>query len=283
MRVAPPRVFPEVAGAPRPPAATAGAQDTHRQTSFVLAEEVDAVLALLEAEAAIAEASAGAKFRNQAVAATLAQWSRSWLARQSALHAVQWGNYVAAFPLVRAAAEYTAASMEMLATGATEWTQWLEEGGIALAPDVHATEYRLHAFRSGSVMAEHAVLGPLYRAVTDLAMPHFGATLLLAGNESSRERVAITFGDRDMHLGLAELALGWLLQLGCVQVEAALGPGKLGVPEGDAVAGAVSRAQRLAERADRCRMTAIEREGERRYLIEGWRRRQGDAARKVLL
>ena len=40
MRVSPPRFTPTAMGAPRPPAGTPGA-DAHRQTGFVLGEEVD--------------------------------------------------------------------------------------------------------------------------------------------------------------------------------------------------------------------------------------------------
>ena len=76
-----------------------------------------------------------------------------------------------------------------------------------LAPEQHATEIQLHAFRSAETMASHPVLGPVYRIVTDLSLPHFGATLLVAGSESDPSRIAATFADRDFHMGWAELSL----------------------------------------------------------------------------
>jgi hypothetical protein len=152
--------------------------------------------------------------------AALGLWSRAWLSRQQALHAIQWGNYAAALPLIRAAADYQASGLYVLRDRGREWQQWLDEGGISLAPDVHATEYRLHAFRAAEVLAVHDILGPIYRLAMDLSMPHFGATLLIAGNASDSARVAMTFGDRDFHLGLAEIALGWEIMLSVAALEA---------------------------------------------------------------
>ena len=152
--------------------------------------------------------------------AALGLWSRGWLSRLEALHAIEWGNYVAAIPLVRAAADYQASSLYVLRTDAVEWREWLEGGGIALSAEHHATEFRLHPFRAAEVLAAHDILGPVYRTTMDLSLSHFGSTLLVAGNESAPDRVLMTFGDRDFHLGLAELGLGWLLELGMAQVDA---------------------------------------------------------------
>ena len=105
MRVSPPKVFGEAVAAGKPPAGSAGAQDAYRQTGFVLGAEVDLVVSGLALEGQVADASSGAKFRTQVTASALGLWSRSWLSRLQALHALQWGNYTAAMPLVRAAAD----------------------------------------------------------------------------------------------------------------------------------------------------------------------------------
>src|SRR5690606_36482777 len=94
VRVSPPRVFSGVAHAPRPPAEAGGAADAHRQARFVLGEELDLVLSILEAEAGIAQDASGSKYRNQLVAVALATWSRAWASRLEALHAVETGNYL---------------------------------------------------------------------------------------------------------------------------------------------------------------------------------------------
>jgi hypothetical protein len=283
MRVAPPRIDGRAGAAPRPPAGEPGA-DAHRQTSFVLGSEVDAILEGLRLEAASAEASSGARFRKQPAAAAMAMWSRGWLARLQALHAAQLGNYAAALPLVRAAADYVAAGLALLESDAAEWQQWLDEGGVSQVADLHATEFRLHAFRSAETLAAHASLGRVYRESSDLAMPHFGATLLAAGYESTPERILVTFGDRDFHLGLAEIVLGWLLTLGAEQVRAlAAHGGHLAPPDPAASNAWLEEAERLAARADRCRLEAFERDGERRLLLQQWRKRPGDAPRRILL
>lgn len=283
-RVSPPRVFPAVTRAGKPPPEAAGSADAYRQTGFVLRPDLDLTMHGLELEARIALASAGARYRSQPTAAALGLWSRSWLARLEAMHAAEWGNYAAAISLVRGAVDYLAAEIYLLQTGAQEWLEWLDGGGLALAPDVHATEYRLHAFRSAEVLAVHDILGPIYRATTDLSMPHFGATLLLAGSDSTPDRVLMTFADRDFHLGLAELVFGWLELLSVAQLEAVdAPPGVFAAIAGDAGPRFCADARSIVENATRCRMDSIERNGERRYLVENWRRAPGGAARRILL
>jgi hypothetical protein len=284
MRVSPPTVFPQATPAPRPPADAAGSADAHRQSSFVLGADIDLVLRGLQFEAAIAEASSDAKHRIQVMAAALGLWSRAWLSRQQALHAVQWGNYAAALPLLRAAADYQASGLYVLRDGGKEWQQWLDEGGISLASDEHATEYRLHAFRAAEVLAAHDILGPIYRVAMDLSMPHFGATLLVAGNASDPSRVAITFGDRDFHLALAEITFGWAIMLSVAALEAALEFDTVfNIPDASAIAAYARDARAANTRDDRARVDTIDRNGERRYLIPNWRRRPGDAREKILL
>ena len=283
-RVSPPRISPEVSPAAKPPASAGPSVDAYRQTGFVLDSEISLVLRGLELESAIALASSDARHRTQLMVAALGPWSRAWLSRQQALHAVQWGNYAAAIPLVRAAADYQASGLYVLREGGAEWQQWLDDGGLALAPDAHATQYRLHAFRAAEVLAAHDILGPGYRVTMDLSMPHFGATLLVAGNASDPSRVAMTFGDRDFHLGLAEVCLGWQLLLCVAALEAAVEfPSVFNVPGIEAVRAFAADARSAATRDDRCRIDTIERDMERRYLVSNWRRRPGDAREKVLL
>lgn len=283
-RVSPPRISPAATRAPKPPAEASGSADAYRQTTFVLSGEVETVLDGLNLEGAIAEASAGAKFRTQTMTAALGLWSRSWLSRLDALHALEWGNYVAAIALVRAAADYQASALYVLRTGAAEWNEWLEGGGIALAPDQHATEFRLHAFRAAEVLAAHAILGPVYRMTMDLSLSHFGSTLLVAGNESAPDRVLMTFGDRDFHIGLAELNLGWLAQLGMAQVDAlAEFDGVFAIPDRPRLDGWRMQAAKLVDGRDRCRVETIEREGEKRYLVHNWRREPRSAPKRLLL
>ncbi len=283
-RVAPPRIFPGATRAAKPPAGAAGAGDAQRQTAFALGAEADLVVRGLELEGAAAQGASGARHRSQQMAAALGPWSRGWLCRLEALHAAEWGNYAAAVTLVRAAADQQAAQLYVLRTGAAEWQEWLEEGGIAAAPEDHATEYRLHAFRAAEILAGHDILGPLYREAMDLSMPHFGSTLLVAGSDSNPDRVLMTFGDRDFHLGLAELNLGWLLLLGVAQVEALLEFATVfGIDGAEDLERWVAEARGAAGRPDRCGVESVERDGMKRYLVHNWRRAPGAARKKILL
>lgn len=284
LRVSPPRVFPRATGAAKPPLDAAGSADAYRQTGFVLGAAVDLVLQGLNFEGDIAQASSDAKHRNQQMASALGLWSRSWLARLEALHAAQWGNYVAAIALVRAAADYSASEIYLLNQAAAEWNDWLEQGGIALAPEEHATEYRLQNFRAAEVLAAHDVLGPIYRAAMDLSMPHFGSTLLVAGNDSTPDRVLMTFGDRDFHLGLAEILFGWLLRLSIVHVEAAsANPVAFAPPDSGVVERFIASASQETSARDWCHIEIAEVRGEQRYLVHNWRRQPGAAQKRLLL
>lgn len=283
-RVSPPRITASATRAGKPPIDAAGSADAYRQATFVLGKDIDLLLCGFALEGAIAEASADSRHRTQNAAAGLGLWSRAWMTRMEAMHALEWGNYVAAMPLVRAASDYQAGGLYVLRDDAKEWNEWLLQGGIGLAPDEHAAEFRLHAFRAAEVLAAHDILGPIYRASMDLSLSHFGSTLLLAGSDSDAGRVLMTFGDRDFHLGLAELVSGWLLLLSVAQLEAA---GEFvsvfNVPDEAAIGAFCVDARRLAEDPARCRIEVIERRGEKRYLIHNWRRTPGGAPRRVLL
>jgi len=282
-RVSPPKVFPRATRAAKPPLDAAGSGDAYRQSTFVLLDDIEAVVAGLNFEGQAAEASAGSKFRTHQMASALGLWSRSWLSRLEALHAAEWGNYASAVTLVRAAADYQAGMLYLLRSDAAEWREWLEVGGVGLATDVHATEFRLHAFRAAEVLAAHEVLGRVYRLATDLSLPHFGATLLLAGNDSAPDHLVMTFGDRDYHHGWAQLVTGWLLELGSAQCEELREFEGTFAAVGDEATRWAASASEAAKRADRCRIEVIEREGERRYLVHNWRREPRSAARKILL
>jgi hypothetical protein len=270
--------------AAKPPTDASGSADAYRQTAFVLDEQVQLVVDGLNFEGAAAEASSGAKYRNQEVAAALVLWSRAWLMRLPALHAIQWGNYAATTPLVRSAADFQAAVVYSLRTGAAEWQEWLASDGIRIATEQHATEFRLHAFRAAEVLAADELLGPLYRVTMDLSMPHFGASMLVAASESAPDHVSPTFGDRDFHLGLAELHLGWLLELGLSQ-RATLREFASVLANGDEATGLDldARTARHLANPSRCRVEAIEIGNERRYLIHNFRREPRSAPKRILL
>jgi hypothetical protein len=118
----------------------------------------------------------------------------------------------------------------------------------------------------------------------DLSLSHFGASLLFAGSDSGPDHVAVTFGDRDFHMGLAEAHLGWLLELGMAQC------GALRVFEGVFAAGDTSAVAAFERKSatwlanpSRCHVELIEVGGVRRYLVQNWRREPRSAAKRMLL
>ena len=283
-RVSPPKIFPEATHAAKPPSSPAGPADAFRQTKFMLSDETHTVVDGLNLEGALAKAASGSKFRNQRVAAGMAMWSKSWLCRLQALHAIEWGNYTATPTLVRGAADHLAAQRAVTSISAGEWDEWLASDGIGRAPEQQATTFRLHPFRSAEMLAADPDLGLLYRAAMDLSMPHFGSTALLAAADSDEERVMVTFGDRDYHQGLAELLLGWLLKLGLAHVSAVSEDGSpFPGAEPKQGAGWISRAGVILQRADRCTMSLADLEGEQRWLIDHWRRGPAAVPKRVLL
>ena len=281
MRVSPPRVFPAAARAPRPPAEMEGAADAHRQTAFTLGDELDHALAGLRLESAVAEASAGARHRTVAVAALLATGSRGWLARLQALHAVEWGNYAAAVALVARAAELEAARAALIADGGANWRGWLDGDGLRDLPEERAAGIALGA--PPAAVPLPARLAETLAAAGALAEPSPGASALLAGGESGPGRLAVTFGDRDFHLGLAELASGWLLALGAAGMELLLADEcPLPLPDADAARAWTREAERLLSGTRRCRMERADGDGER-YIIQNWRRAPTGAGRRLVL
>lgn len=286
-RVSPPRVFPEAERSPRPPAGAAGSADAHRQTAFVLGESVELALGGLRLESAVAEEAAGSRYRNVAVASLLATGSRAWLARLHALHAIEWGAYAAAAPLIAAAAEHEAACAALLADGGAAWRAWLDADGLTDLHEAHATQYALGApppdgMDGGDAIPE--LLAEVRAAAGALATPSPGASVLLAGGESGPGRLAVTFADRDFHVGLAELTSGWLLALGVAKTELLLeAGGVLPVSDPDALRRWARDARRELDAPRRCRMERREVGGVERYVVENWRRAPSGAARRVVL
>lgn len=250
----------------------------------MLGAEADLVVEQLTFEGRVAAASSGSKYRTQTLAAALAQWTSCWLCRLQALHAVEWGNYVSAMPLVRAASDHHAAMLYVLSDGAAEWQDWLRAGGIARSNDFQADEFVLHPFRAAEVLAADPVLGPIYRTATDLSLSHFGARLLLTAADSSPGKVAVTFGDRDFHLGLAEIVLGWLLAMGSAMASTLEANADVFASADEQESTRLREAAaRALGRNDRCGIETRETPEGMRYLVSGWRRVPGGAPRRIVL
>ena len=108
--------------------------------------------------------------------------------------------------------------------------------------------------------------------------------MIFAGSGSAPDHVEMSFGDRDFHVGLAELLLGWLLELGIamaatlVEFEAVFGPDPAGARDQW-----TKTAEVLLASSGRCAVTVTDVDGERRYLVMNWRREPRSAAKRLLL
>ena len=218
-RVAP-YALPERYALPGRPAGEPPAlQDAHRQTHFLLPNDLMVFEQAMNLHLSIV--AAGPKRRTTEAAALLAFWSRVFSCLTDACVLLGRASYASCPPLLRAACDCIAAQRSLINDGFDEYHEWLAS---ALGKDQeHAASYvELGRFRAGSVLAQDEQLGAAYRFLTDLTMPHFGSTLLQVGPESSQQKLALAIGESSFHLGLAELVCGWLLLLAQAQTEVAL-------------------------------------------------------------
>jgi len=215
-----PYAFPERYSLPGRPAGEPPAlQDAHRQTHFLLPNDLMVFEQALNLQLSIV--AAGAKKRSPEAAALLAFWSRVFSNLADGCVLLGRASYASCPPLLRAACDCIAAQRSLITDGFGEYHEWLS---AALGRDQqHAASYiDIGRFRAGSVLAQDERLGSAYRFFTDLTMPHFGSTLLQAGPDSGQQRLALAIGESAFHLGLAELVSGWLLLLARAQTDVAL-------------------------------------------------------------
>ena len=266
----------------RPSAASQAVADAHRQTGFLLAEDLDLFERGMNLELRIVVDSRAAQYRTPALASLLSLWSRSFSCRADVCLLATRGSYVSGFPLLRAAADCIGAQSALAGDDRQEFIDWL---ATAFGQDREhaAVEIELGRYRSGAMLAADERLGKAYRAATELTMTHFGPTLLQTAPEADQEKVPIAFGEGGFHLGWAQLIFGWLLTLTEAQLEAAVGARDVFAVSGD-VEAEVRRFSEAVEgtlaREDRCRLEEVD---SFRFLISNFRRLAGAAPRRVLL
>ena len=281
-RVSPPRVFPPATRSSRPPAEAAGSADAHRQTGFILGNDIDLLLEALQIESEVARQAGTSRYRNHTVASTMAMWSRSWLCRLEALHALEWGNYAASAALVESGARLMAAARRLHDSSAEAWVAWLDSGGIAPAHDEHATQVRFDDSSYGP-SSDAGPIADVRRAAAIIAGPSFAASILLSAPESTPARVAAVFGDRDFNVALAELNLGWLLTLSDAWLALTSAGSVFPTPDPQSLSRWTTSARRELTRRDRCRLDRAEGDGRMRDVLINWRRSPGGAPRRILL
>jgi hypothetical protein len=262
----------------RPAGASPTVQDAHRQTQFLLVPDLSLFERAMNLQLAIVAASA--KKRNPETAALLGFWSRTFAYLSDTSMLLSRASYTACPPLLRAACDCIAAQRSLQSEGFDEYQQWL---ATALAKDREhaASRIDIGRYRAGSALAEDERLGSAYRILTDLAMPHFGSTVLQTAPDSSQQKLALAFADNLFHLGWAELIAGWLLLLAEAQIETALAAAEF--EAGDALREDAARLLKEISQAQansrRCR---VEELGDGQRLIHNFRRTVSGAPKRVL-
>ena len=276
--------FPERYDLPARPE-SGDAQDAHRQTAFLLGEDLRLFEEGMDLQLRIVRDASPSSFRKHPYAALMGLWSRTFLALADGCLLATRSSYASVPVLVRAACEYIAAQRQLQAGEMEHFQEWLAAN---LTPNerYHAFEFGLGRYFAGEVLAADERLRRIYRPASELGRPNFGATLLEVGPESNNARLALTFADQSFHLGWAELSLGWLLAL-CERQLAVAVHAKGVFPIHDDVhrtyADLARRVEAALTRPDRCAIEEVEEGNFRRYLVRNFRRAPSGAPKKILL
>jgi hypothetical protein len=228
----PPRVvlssFPERYSLPARPTASAVVQDAHRQTGFLLGQELATFESAMNLQLGIV--AENAKVRGPRAAAMFTLGSRAFSHLADACTLMSYGSYASCTTLLRTALDFIAVERSLIAGGFADYEEWfayavsLDRRNAALLVDTGR-------YKAASALIGDERLGALYRLLMDLSMPHFGSTLLFTAPETGQQKIAPSFADAAFHLGWAELITGWLLLLAGEQLAAAVESGVFALSE----------------------------------------------------
>ena len=269
----------------KPEALSAAADDAWRQTGFLLGDDLRLLEAGLDVQARFVASGYTPAARTMTMAALASLWSRAFLCSSDAAGLVRRGAYQSAVPLVRQAIEHVAAQSAL--PGEIEsFLEWAHHA-YGRHDQARAEEVGLGHYFSGEAIASDEHLRAIYRAASDLGRPNFGPTALFTANEASERRYPLIFADEAFHLGWAELVLGWLLRVATRQLHIAMhatGHFPAARELRDEVVAHVREVERHLDQGERCRLEEhIDESGRRRHLLTGFRRRPGDASKRILL
>ena len=261
------------------------AQDAHRQTSFVMGDDLRLFAEGMALQLRILRDASPSAFRKHPYAAIIGLWSRTFSALADSCTLATRGSYASCPPLVRSACEYIAAQHQLHATDMELFLEWLA-GHFQPSSEHKALEFGLGRYFAGETLAADEQLRRVYRPASELGRPNFGATLLYGGPESNDRRLALSFADTSFHLGWAELTLGWLLSLCERQLAVAVHANDVFPIHEDthaAYADFASRVEQALARPDRCFIEEVAEGQYTRYLAHNVRRAAGGAPKKLLL
>ncbi len=261
------------------------ADDAWRQSGFLLADELRLIEQGLDLQARFAASGRTPAARTMTMAAFASLWSRALSSASDAAALVRQGSYQGALPLIRQAVELVAAQSGLDAEFDV-FKRWAHQAYGRHAGS-RAEEVGLGHYFSGESIADDEHLRMIYRAASDFGRPNFGPTALFVANEASHQRYPLIFADQAFHLGWGQLLLGWLLRLGVGQLHLAMHASeRFPAPQQlrDEVVAHVRDAEQLLAGEGRCRLEEyLDDDDRRRHLIVEFRRRPGDAAKRLLL
>jgi hypothetical protein len=269
----------------RPAAGNAQVLDAFRQSEFQLRGDLRLLHDGMNLQLRAVAESYPSRFRTHAAASGLMFWSRQFHYQSGAALLLLRGSYVGVPPLVRSACECQAAAAQSSGDELPEVLAFLSE---SLHPheELKATDVGRGSYHAGGRLAQLESLSAVYRASSELARPHFGATMLEVAPESNLQKLAVTFADQAFHFGWAQIELGWLLRLCVITLEwvgerrTLFGTSDETLQTAAAFAG---RCETALAAVDRCRIDPITEAGEQRFLISNWRRQPAGAPRRMLL
>lgn len=279
----PPRVlltsFPESYALPSKPAkAPAAVLDTHRQTTFLLGEELAMFERAMNAQLRVV--AENAKVRGARAAAMFTLWARVFSHLVDGCELMMRASYVSCAPLCRFALETIAAEKSLAAGEFAEYEEWFAE---AVSQDKTNAAIMIDPgkYKAASMLIADERLGILYRLLSDLSMPHFGPSLLLAAPEVSLQKAPLAFADGAFHLGWAELVTGWLLLLAGEQLTVARDCGVFSLSGALTTEAAAVLRDIAAALGNKRRCYAEDAGG--RFVLHNWRRAASGQPKRVAL
>ena len=278
--------FPERYQLPAKPSdAPPSVQDAHRQTTFLLGDDLRLFEEGMNLQLRIMQDASASAFRKHPYAALIGLWSRTYIALADTALLATRGAYPSCPALVRAACEFVAAQHQLHTAEMELFLEWLA-GNLVPNEEHKAFEFGLGRFFAGETLAADERLRRVYRPASELGRPNFGATLLEVGPESNNRRLALSFADSAFHFGWAELVLGWLLTLCERQLAVAVhAKGVFPIHEDihQAYTDFARRVEEALAKSGRCFIEEVEEGAYKRYLVHNFRRSPSGAAKKILL
>jgi len=262
----------------RPASAPSVVLDAYRQAQFLLGGDLEVFDQAMNLQVRIV--AGNAKLRTTAGAALFSLWSRVFSYFSDCCHLMCLGSYVSCVPLLRTACDCIAAQRALIAEGFVQYEAWLADA-IRQDREHAALSFDLGRFRSGSILAEDARLGVMYRLLTDLSMPHFGTTALQTAPDSNLQKLSIAFADSAFHLGWAELIAGWLLTLAGAQLDTVASSGVFTIDD-EAGSARERLGREIAARVEDRRRCYVE-ETDGQFVIHNFRRTAAGAPKRVTL